>query len=142
MAGANPILVVTVAMVGFLLAVTVGILVLRDWSDYDPILPMERAGLFERTLSSPVAWTIAFLVGSLGLGGTITYWLMAPEPVQNTVATVAAAVIAVLIGLMVFTGVWEAIKSQGRSNSEAVGIGAIVLGLLFVAAIAANLVLG
>jgi len=138
----SPLLVLAVAMLGLLFAVTLGMLVFRDWYDYEPQLPQDTVTAAERFIKNPIVWMIAFFLGSLGLAGTVGYWLAAPEELQSTIALAAGAVIAVTLTVMVFVGVWDMIRSRGRSNSEAVGIGAIVLGLLFIAGIAVQLVIG
>jgi len=142
MAVVNPLLVLAVVMLGLLLAVPVGILLLRNWNDYQPTLRTEEAGLTERILKSPISWTLSFFLGSLLLAATITTWMVAPPDLQGTVAAGAIGVIGILIAVLVFTGAWDFIKSQDRSNSEAVAVGSILVGLLFVIAISARLLLG
>lgn len=141
MAGVNPLLVLTVAALGLLVAVTFGILVSREWYDYKPTLRPESQSLTSAVVESPIAWAAGFLLVSIVFAGAAGYWAIAPEAMRGTLSAVVIAVIGVLIALMVFTGVYEAIRTRGRSNSEAVGAGVVVLALLFVLTIAAQLVL-
>lgn len=142
MVAVNPLLGLAVVMLGLLLAVTVGILVSREWYDYDPTLPREPEGFVEAAIGSPVTWTVGFVLGALLLAGTVGYWLVAPPDLQATIETAATGVIALIIAVFTFVGVWEVVRSRGRSSAEAVGVGIIIVGLLFVAGVAAQLLMG
>lgn len=141
MVAVNPLVALAAVMLAFLVAIIAGILLFRDWYDYEPTLPRDTEGAVEQLIESPVAWTVAFLGGAALFGGSTYFWLSASPEAQSTYSTVAVALIAVLVAVFTFVGVWEVVRSRGRANAEAVGMGAIAVGLLFVAAIAAQLLL-
>lgn len=129
-----------------LLGVGVVVLVLRGraWHNYVPQAAYglsagagrPRSGL-AKVAGSTNAWTAGFILLALGTLGAVV--------VASSGAIGSTVVIALLgVGVVAFlvAGTYFAVRESGRSPAQATAAAVIVLGLLFAAAIATNLVLG
>lgn len=137
-------LVSTLAMA--LLGVGVVVLVLRGraWRNY---VPQAAYGLsagagrpasgLAKVAGSTNTWTVGFILLALGTLGAV---------VVASSGAVSAVVVVALLGLgvvgVLVAGSYFAVRENGRPRSQATAAAAVVLGLLFIAAIAVNLVLG
>jgi len=129
-----------------LLGVGVVVLVLRGrrWEHYSPqaAYALDAGGGRPRSALSRVAgstgtWTLGFF---LIVGGFLAAVLVTVSGAIGGTGVVAGLVTAVVVYLV--GGVYLALRGNGRPTSQAVAGSAITLGLLAVAAIGANLILG
>jgi len=129
-----------------LLGVGVVVLVLRGraWRNYVPQAAyglaagagQPRSGL-AKVAGSTNTWTVGFLVLAIGVLGAV--WVVSSGAVSSTVALglLGLGVVAYLV-----VGTYFAIRESGRSTAQATAMAVIILGLLFIAIISVNLVLG
>jgi len=129
-----------------LLGVGVVVLVLRGrhWENYRPqaAYGLQAGGGAPASPLSKVAgatstWTVAFFVLALGFLGAVIVTASGAIGGTAVIAGLAVAVVAFLVG-----GVYVALRGNGRSSSVAAAASAMTLGLLFIAIIALNLILG
>ena len=129
-----------------LLGVGVVVLVLRGrrWENYRPqaAYGLSAGGGAPPTALSKFAgatstWTVGFFLLALGFLGAIVVALGADLGGTAVIAGLGVVVVAYVVG-----GVYLALRGNGRSSSVAAAASAMTLGLLFIAAIALNLILG
>lgn len=136
-------LVSALLMGTFLVAVVAALARGRRWRGYAPTTGEGRD--LQSTLvgatESPLAWVLAFVVLALGFGGGAVLFVTSSAAVRGTIGlAMGLAFLAITAGYLLY-GVYRSLRSRGRPSSEAAAAGAGVLGLLFVAAVALNLVL-
>jgi len=129
-----------------LLGVGVVVLVLRGrgWRNYVPRAAYglaagagrPRSGL-SKVAGSTNTWTAGFIVLALGVLGAVV--VVSSGAVGGTVAV---ALLALGVAAYLIAGTYFAVRESGRSAAQATAAAATVLGLLFVAIIGLNLVLG
>jgi|GEM_PF-1075689 len=129
-----------------LLGVGVVVLVLRGrrWENYRPQAayglsagggaPPSSLSKFAGATST---WTVGFFLLALGLLGAVVVASSGAVDGTVVIAGLAVAVVAFLV-----VGVYVALRGNGRSSSVAAAGSAMTLGLLFIAIIALNLILG
>jgi cbb3-type cytochrome oxidase subunit 3 len=137
-------------LMGLFLVAVVALVRFSDRREYEA--PSSREGGLARraatwVVESPMAWILGFLLLVFVAGGTSVLYVggILPSPSAATTqlaGTALAAVFAlVLVGYLVW-GAYATARSRGYQRSGAVAVGAWVVGLLFVVAIAAQLLMG
>lgn len=130
-----------------LLAIAVGVLRLRNWRHAAAASAGPRSAevAFSRAIRSPTTWTVGFLVlvllalaGTLAMVGAIPL----PESARPTVTTALLAASGVVLGGFVFLGVYAAVRERGYGSAPAVGLAALVVGLVVLLVVIARLFLG
>lgn len=99
----------------------------------------------ERALRSPTGWILTFLALVLGFGGGAVLFVSDPSVPgmsQGALQLLLAGAFALVILAYVFLGVYVSARARGQKSAFAAMIGAWVLGLLFIAAISLQLLLG
>lgn len=94
---------------------------------------------------SPGVWTAAFVLVTIAImGGVLAYVGGGPMPEasQQVVGLAAAGLALLVITTFLFFGTYLTARSKGRSTAMGVAEGVTALGLLFIVAIVATLVVG
>jgi hypothetical protein len=94
-------------------------------------------------IRNPGVWALGFVLLSCGLGaGVLLYVGDGPiaDASRAAAGVVIAGILAAVICAFLFFGVYITAKSKGRSTAWGVAEGVIALGLVFVVAIMANLI--
>jgi hypothetical protein len=129
-----------------LLGVGVVVLVLRGrhWENYRPqaAYGMDAGGGAPPSALSKVAgatgtWTVGFFLLALGFLGAVVVTVSGGIGGTAVIAGLGAAVV-----LQIVAGVYVALRGNGRPSSIAVAGSVVTLGLLFIAIIALDLILG
>jgi hypothetical protein len=114
-----------------------------EWRGYSPTLeagPGASSGGVRAVLESPAAWSVAFLVVTLGSAGGAV--LFVQTGATATLAAVARAALgllfAVVAGYLLF-GTYATARSHGFARSQSAAMGAWIGGMLLIGAIVANL---
>lgn len=99
--------------------------------------------LLDRTRESTSAWIAGFLVLVLVAGGLSVAYVGGLSPVPTSLARTAGLVLAAVLGAALAAylgwGGYHVARSRGFGDAQAAAVGAWMLGLLFVVAIAARL---
>jgi len=129
-----------------LLGVGVVVLVLRGrrWENYRPqaAYGLSAGGGAPPSALSKVAgatstWTVAFFLLALGFLAAVMVTVSGAIGGTAVIAGLSAMVV-----LYIVAGVYVALRGNGRPSSVAAAGSAVTLGLLFIAAITLNLILG
>lgn len=127
----------------FLLVVALAIARGVDWRSNDIFAARENGGSLVGALAeSPAVWVVTFLSLALGLTAVVLvavggFGLSAPGGVALAVAPFAALLLAYLV-----VGTYTAARDRNVSAAVATLAAALVVGVLLLAAIAGNLLLG
>ena len=95
-----------------------------------------------RASHHPAVWVLAFLLGTLVLGGgtlLVVSGASLPEGVQPLVVGVVGVGLAAVVGFYLFYGTVVTARNHGLANAQAVALGSWLLGLALVAAVVAKL---
>lgn len=134
---------VSMALMALLLLVIVGVVVAgRDWRTYTPRLSPVGAGGsgLSAAAGNETVWVALFLVGIAIAGGGATIFVSRGASALATAAGVAVGAVLVLgFVFYAFYGSYRAAQARGFRKAAAVMAGAWILGLLFIALIAVNL---
>lgn len=101
--------------------------------------------LVERTARKPLAWTAAFVLLTAGVTGGVLLYVGAgsvPTVSRRLLVAAAAGLVVAAFVLFLFSGTYITARSKGRSTARGVAEGIMALGLLFIVAIVATLVVG
>lgn len=139
-------LVSTLLMGLILLVIVAAVAGSRNWRREAPETPGERGASFAaRAARDPDTWGLVFVVIVLAItAGAIVFvgGFSIPGADQQTVGLLLGAVFGTLLAVLLLGGIYTTARARGAGRSLAVAVGAGLLGLLFVAAIAAQLLLG
>lgn len=139
---------VSAGLMGVLLvAVVAAVLNGRDWR-YDDAAVGDRSAssgerayhLAQQGMESQRVWILGFLVLTFGLGGAVVLFLVG-GPSSAMAATTGAAVAAVVLLVFLVVGTYRTVRFRGRSSAGAAAVTAWTLGVLFLLAVAVNLLL-
>jgi heme/copper-type cytochrome/quinol oxidase subunit 4 len=95
-----------------------------------------RSGL-AKVAGSTNTWTAGFLLAMVGILVAVVVVSSGAVPSTVAIALLGLGVVAYLVA-----GTYFAVRESGRSSAQATAMAVIVLGLLLVAVIGINLVLG
>lgn len=119
----------------------------RRWRSYSPAgLPMPRRESDDPLSDRPGMLALGFLLIVFAVGGAVVLLvggletMGSPAPGVNP-AIAVTALLGLLLAGFIAAGSYSTARSHGAGNASAVMIGFWALGLLFVAAIAAQLLL-
>lgn len=130
-----------VVMTAFVLAVVGAVLRFGRWQSYTLTEPGGLIDYWRRLKSSPTAWMAVFLLLVFAFGGITVLWVSgASVPGAGMLGIALAALAAVVLGVYLFVGVYQAARSRGRPAAQGVAEGAALLGFAIVLVIAARLV--
>lgn len=141
---ATSALVSTVIMGAALLVAIAAVLRLRDWQHPAPSAA-EGAASVARRANGPLGWSIAFFVVAFGVMGLGMLYVTG-EPVAGLeTATLGWLAMGVLV--LVFAGgaliaVHAAVRSRGLNSAQAAAVSSTLVGVLVLAVIVAQLLLG
>jgi hypothetical protein len=119
----------------------------RHWSHYSPRVAYSAldageggpASALSRITGAPSTWTAVYVVLVVGfLGGATVY---AGDLGPATTGTAVIGALVALVPAFLLVGVYVSMRENGRPTAQATAASAITLGLLFVAAISARLVM-
>lgn len=139
---ATSIMVSTLVMGGFLLAVVVGIMRLREWRQGRP---REKRSMLETaadTSQREDVWLWTYVLLAVLMAGVTYAYVGAISPTAQQVALVVGGGTFGLALLAFFCyGMYQAVRARGRASAQAVGVSVTLLGFLFVLAVAGKLVM-
>jgi len=141
---ASTIYLVSAALMAVLLVAVVAATVGRGWKKYTPGLQHDQS-VWSSLAGNESAWTLAFIVVALAVGGGATLFVSGDSFSGSIVAVGGAAVGVALAAAFVFYlfyGTYAAAKARGYRRAAAVMAGSWVLGLLVVLVITVNLLTG
>jgi hypothetical protein len=99
----------------------------------------------DRAIGSPGVWTGTFVLITIAIMGGVLAYVgggPVPEASQQAAGLAVAGLALLVITTFVFFGTYYTARSKGRSTAMGVAEGATALGLLFIVAIVATLVVG
>jgi hypothetical protein len=131
----------SVLMGALVLAIVGAILRLREWNDYSPGEGTGGLASLRGLADSPTVWIAAFLLLTVGFGGAAVLYVSGAFPAGALLPALGAATFLVITGYL-FVGAYSSALSRGRPTSQAVFEGTMLIGFLFVLAIAVKLVVG
>ena len=117
-----------------LVATAVAVIRMRDWRQYRPGRE-GTAGEVDRTMD--VVWLL--LAVAVVCVGAIVYSAL---PLESSMLIVLGAFLALVLAAYLAWGVYHTLRTNGRKTSEAVMVGAWVVGSLALVGISVLLVLG
>ena len=133
----------TLLMGVFLLAIAVAITRVRHWRAA-PSVP-GGTDVLARTARNPTTWTVVFVAVTLGIA-LFAVALVGGGPVSISLEgsfvetlPVVMAPFLVLLAVLLFGGLYAAVRARDLSSATGVGIGALFLGLVFVLVVALQL---
>lgn len=128
-------------MTGVVLAVVAAVLRFGDWRSYAIVGAGDPGARLRRVADSPVAWMAAFLVLTLGFGGTAVLYVSGVAiPGAEALGIVLALGAGTVLGGYLFVGTYNAARSRGRPAAQGVAEGVVLLGIFVVVVITAKLV--
>lgn len=131
-----------VVMTAFVLAVVGAVLRFRRWESYSPTEPGDLVDRWRELKSNPATWTVVFILLVFAFGGITVLWVSGiAVPGAELLGVALAVLAAVVLGVYLFVGVYQAARSRGRPAAQGVAEGAALLGFAVVLAIAAKLVM-
>ena len=111
----------------------------RDWRRVGDAEPTPRT--IGRVLGGPTTWTVLFALVALGAAAgavAVVGGAGVDIPGETVVAGLVAA-LGLLVAIYLFAGVYASARSRGLGRAPAVGLGSVVLGLLFLGLIVLQL---
>lgn len=132
-------------LMGLFLVAVVALVRVSERREYEGPSSERDGGLATWLTESPMAWILGFFLLVFVTGGASVLYVggMLPSEATTQLAggALAAVVALVLVGYFVW-GAYTMARSHGYQRSGAVAVGAWMVGLLFVVAIAAQLLMG
>lgn len=92
--------------------------------------------------NSPIAWTISFVVLAVALLGGAVLYVTDGAPAGGVLRTALLAVVGALLLGYVFFGTYFSVRDRSGKSAVAVGVSAVVVGILMLLGIVAALVTG
>lgn len=144
----------TVLMGLSLLAIGWTLTRLRTWQRYSPSAaaaggggyafgsPAAAESLLVRTMRSPTAWIVGFVLLALGVGGGTLVFVAGstfPAEAVSTAGLALGALAAVLLVGYLVVGIYRSAKGRGLGSSQAAVLSAWAFGLLVLAVVALKL---
>lgn len=131
----------TVLMGLVLVIVAVGLAYGRNWRRYALGDDGDVFTTIANATQSSTTWIAAFLLAIVGFGGSTLLYLSSTGATQQLALVVLGVLIGVSMTFFLFMGVYQSVKSHGRSTAEAVATGAWALGALLIVVIAVKLLM-
>lgn len=128
-------------------AVAIAINRSEPWRRGGTSLPFERTSTLESLLNSPAVWALAFIVAALGVGAAAVLAVGggliggATSDLSGIGIAIVGVVAALLIAFYIGYGSYKSAKARGLIKSQAVFVGAVMVGFLAVVAVAVKLLL-
>ncbi|WP_224332780.1 hypothetical protein [Haloprofundus halobius] len=132
---------------GILLVATVGYISRHEWRQYavaggENVSRRDGRSLASRTVNSPAAWSVAFVLAVVAVGGATVVFVSGtavPGWATRTAGAVLAAGFVLGLALYLFYGSFVSARGRGLNRAQAAAVGSWALGLLLIAAVVLKL---